>query len=126
MVLIMASVVCVFSSCSKEEELEYFNKSEIYGSWSETSYSPGDYLSLETKVTWSFYPNNTATERVTLKMNGITTRDVTVNFTYTYSKKNSIVLKSDNGNTSNYYVYVTGNKMRLGNDENGYFDLIKD
>ena len=127
MMLVVASMVFVFSSCSeKEAELEHFDKSEIYGSWSETSYSPGDYVSSEMKLTWSFYPNNTATERVTLKMNGITMRDVTINFTYTYSKKNSIVLVSDKGNTINYNVYVTGNKMRLGNDEDGYFELLKD
>ena len=126
MMLVMASVMFVFSSCSKEEPVEFFDKSEIYGSWSETSYSPGNYVSSEMKLTWSFYPNNTATERLTLKMNGVTMKETTLNFTYTYTKKNSIVLKSDKGNIINYNVYVTGNKMRLGNDEDGYFELLKD
>lgn len=111
--LLMIVTSMVFCSCTKDEE---FDNSVILGSWiSNTS-------SIST--TWTFNKNNTATERVIIKLGGYTIDDRTLTFTYDY-KGSTIELITETGKVLNYEISVNGNKMRLGNSTDGYFDLTK-
>ena len=83
-----------------------------------------EYVSSTSMLIWTFYANNTATERITLEMNGITMVDKTLHFSYEY-KGSTIKLTSESGNISEYEISVSGNTMRLGNQEDGYFNLKK-
>ena len=83
-----------------------------------------EYVSSTSMLIWTFYANNTATERITLEMNGITMVDKTLHFSYEY-KGSTIKLTSESGNISEYEISVSGNTMRLGNQKDGYFNLKK-
>lgn len=123
LVVLIVSVLA-FTSCSKDEDKGLdINYSLIIGSWSEFSESQGEYVSSSTEVIWTFNADNTASQRVIFKMNNVTMRDISNSFSYVYNGK-SIVLKGEK-NTFEYEVSVSGNKMSLGNSEDGYFDLTK-
>lgn len=122
--LLLTAMFLTFSSCSKDDDEENsVDYPSIVGSWSDITETPGEYITSYFEVTWTFNSNNTATQRVILKFNNVTSRDNISNFTYTY-KGNSITLKNDKV-TLEYEVSVSGNTMRLGNAEDGYFNLTK-
>lgn len=122
-VILIASVL-TFTSCSKDEDKDSsVDYSIIIGSWSKFSETQGDYLSGSTEVIWTFKADNTASQRVIFIMNGVTMRDVSNFFSYVYNGK-SIVFKGEK-RTFEYEVNVSGNKMSLGNSEDGYFNLTK-
>ena len=122
--LLILSLSLFVSSCTKEETKTYDN-SKIIGSWAETIIEDdSEYLSTTSMLIWTFYANNTATERITLEMNGVTMVDKTLHFSYEY-KGSTIKLTSESGNVIEYEISVSGNTMRLGNQEYGYFNLKK-
>ena len=122
--LLILSLSLFVSSCTKEETKTYDN-SKIIGSWAETIIEDDyEYISSTSMLIWTFYANNTATERITLEMNGVTMVDKTLHFSYEY-KGSTIKLTSESGNVSEYEISVSGNTMRLGNQEDGYFNLKK-
>lgn len=122
--LLILSLSLFVSSCTKEETKTYDN-SKIIGSWAETIIEDdSEYLSTTSMLIWTFYANNTATERITLEMNGVTMVDKTLHFSYEY-KGSTIKLTSESGNVLEYEISVSGNTMRLGNQEDGYFNLKK-
>lgn len=122
--LLILSLSLFISSCTKEETKTYDN-SKIIGSWAETIIEDDyEYVSSTSMLIWTFYANNTATERITLEMNGVTMVDKTLHFSYEY-KGSTIKLTSESGNVSEYEISVSGNTMRLGNQEDGYFNLKK-
>lgn len=96
----------------------------ILGTWTETSYNEGDYVSSKIETSWTFRENKTATQRVVMYMNGINMADKSAESTYVYNGK-EIITKHSSGNESVLEVSVYGNKMRLGDGEGGYFDLTK-
>ena len=57
-------------------------------------------------------------------MNDVLLKSSSLNFEYNY-KGSYIDFKKDDGNSFRYNVSVNGNKMRLGNEEDGYFELTK-
>ena len=75
------------------------------------------------EVMWTFNSDNTATQRVILKFNNVTSRDTSTNFTYEY-KGSTITLKNDKV-TLDYEISISGNNMKLGNEKDGYFNLTK-
>lgn len=121
-VLLTVCVNLLFSSCSPDEDL--YDNSAILGSWKTVSYTESDYFSSTLTLTWSFFANNTATERVIAEMGGYVITDKTLSFSYVY-KGNTIVLTTQNGEEFTYEIDVRGNYMKLGNAEDGYFDLTK-
>ncbi len=113
LVLLFASTVILLSACTKETEE---NVPNIIGTWVDDDGS-GVVLS------WTFNSNKTGNEHLVVSYNGVTLRDYTMNFTYS-QRNNYIDLKNDQ-KTWTYDVTVTGNHMRLGNAEDGYFELTK-
>lgn len=111
--LLMIATSLAFVSCSQEEE---FDNSAILGSWESSSSS--------ISVTWTFKKNNTATERVIIKLGGYTIDDRILSFTYDY-KGSTIELVSEENKVLNYEISVNGNKMKLGNQKDGYFNLTR-
>ena len=85
--------------------------------------SSGNYVSSSTDVYWTFRANNTATEKLDISINDYVISSTTVDFVYSYSGK---YIDFSNDKTSfRYNVSVNGNKMTLGNEESGYFELTK-
>ena len=124
LLLLIISLSLFASSCTKEDTKTYDN-SKIVGSWAETIIEDDyEYVSSTSMLIWTFYANNTATERIVLEMNGITMVDKTLHFSYEY-KGSTIKLTSESGNIPEYEISVSGNTMRLGNQEDGYFNLKK-
>jgi hypothetical protein len=124
LLLLIISLSLFASSCTKEDT-ETYDNSKIVGSWAETIIEDDyEYVSSTSMLIWTFYANNTATERITLEMNGITMVDKTLHFSYEY-KGSTIKLTSESGNISEYEISVSGNTMRLGNQKDGYFNLKK-
>ena len=115
------SYVFNVSACSSDDDET--NYPDITGSWSEISETPGEYISSYMEVMWTFNSDNTATQRVILKFNNVTSRDTSTNFTYEY-KGSTITLKNDKV-TLDYEISISGNNMKLGNEKDGYFNLTK-
>ena len=122
----------VFTGCSEdEEEKESFDKTLILGSWSNKSIQKEGETSVIMEVTYSFYSNGTASQRVLATMSYGTfiedyiIKDVTNYYTYVYHKNSTITFTNQKNETWVYEVSVYGNKMRLGNEEDGYWDLTK-
>lgn len=123
LMLLLATTVC-FSSCSNEDEVPTVNYPSIIGTWHQNmGTSSGDYVSSSTDVYWTFRANNTATEKLDISINDYVISSTTVDFVYSYSGK---YIDFSNDKTSfRYNVSVNGNKMTLGNEESGYFELTK-
>lgn len=121
--LLVASLFCVFVSCSKDETEDFFDPSVIYGSWGDTQYDSSGNPSSD--MTWTFYSNQKATQRLTLYLMGSVFMDRTLNYTYQYTNKNTISLRTEKGEIIHYNVFIDGKYMKLGNEESGYFELIK-
>jgi len=117
--------MCVsLCGCSSDDEMPEIDYSQILGTWAETSYTDGDYVSSKLELTWTFRENKTATQRIVLYMNDINMKDVSVDFTYVYNGK-EIITKTSSGEETVHEVSISGNKMRLGDGEGGYFNLTK-
>ena len=114
----------IFSSCSKEENEITKDNSLILGSWSETSIVEEDYVSMTMEITWTFNENNTASQEVTLKLNNLTYKNIKNYYSYIYNEE-LITFTDQNNKIWTYEIYVSNNKMKLGNEEDGYFNLTK-
>ena len=114
----------LLSGCSKDDDKQEANYSVILGTWAETSYIEGDHVSGKTELSWTFRENKTATQRLVIYVNDVNMKDVSTDFTYIYNGK-EIVTKHSSGKVTTHEVSVNGNKMRFGDGEGGYFDLIK-
>lgn len=114
----------IFFSCSKEENEISKDKSQILGSWSETSTAEEDYVSMNMEIIWTFNDNNTSTQEVTISLNDITIENKINYYSYIYNGDN-ITFTDKNNKEWTYEVEVSNNKMRLGNEESGYFNLTK-
>ena len=122
--MLLCATMVGFASCEKSEE-DVTNYPSIIGTWYQlVGNSNGDYLSMDTEVYWIFRADNTAIEKLDIKMNGSSIKTQTLNFSYVY-KGTYIDFKKNDGSSFRYNVSVNGNKMRLGNEESGYFDLTK-
>lgn len=116
-------ISCLVLSCSKEKtEQSYLY--DIIGTWSEISTTEGEYISTTTEVSWTFNIDDTATERLVLKMNDVSFCDELMHFSYHYDGRRTIHF-TGNKSSFTYNVAVNGNAMRLGNEEDGYFNLTK-
>ena len=118
-----------FTSCSSDDD----NKTEvsldnILGSWAEIDKTEYDYVSGETAVIYTFYANKACTQYFYFSVNGNKLRENTANYSFDYDGKNIVLYH--NGDRSDksplhYTLTVSGNKMILGNQEDGYFNLTK-
>ncbi|MBQ7823002.1 MAG: lipocalin family protein [Bacteroidaceae bacterium] len=106
---------------SGDEEVNY---EQIIGTWTETSYTEGEYVSSKIELSWTFRSDKTATQRIVLYINNINTKDVSVDFTYVYNGR-EIITKHSSGEETTHEVSISGNKMTLGDGEGGYFNLTK-
>ena len=135
---IMIAVVfssVAFSSCSSDDDKEETkaNVAEILGSWEETHVKSGDKTTTEVVTTWTFNADKTATEHVEAFVTTSYTKknkilDMTFGFTYEYNGKKVKLTSTDPSvkePVSYYNVEISGNKMRMGNEEGGYFNLTK-
>ena len=135
---IMIAVVfssVAFSSCSSDDDKEETkaNVTEILGSWEETHVKSGDKTTTEVVTTWTFNADKTATEHVEAFVTTSYTKknkilDMTFGFTYEYNGKKVKLTSTDPSvkePVSYYNVEISGNKMRMGNEEGGYFNLTK-
>lgn len=127
--LLLATMMVSFSACSEDEanELEQEQaQNEIIGSWSEVTVSEGgDYVSMTLEIIWTFNQNNTASQRVIARLNDYVFEDITNTYSYIYDGLSSITFTDANNRVWTYTIEVDGNKMRLGNEEDGYFNLTK-
>lgn len=99
----------------------------IIGTWKCFKEGFGEYVSSKIIVEWKFCLDKTATETLIVEVNGIEMKRVTLRFLYIYDQRGKILFTSlDKGNTFEYEISVKGNKMNLGNEEDGYFDLTKE
>lgn len=120
-------------SCSSDDQEDMnVNQNEILGSWYEEKIKSGENSKSEIVATWTFNSDKTGTERVegylTTKYTDRTKIvDKTVDFTYSYNGKQVVVVTRNSGKdaTSTYDVTINGNKMRMGNETGGYFNLTK-
>lgn len=136
MVAIMIAVIVsqsTFVSCSSDDEDESVTKNEvsltpILGSWADIEETPGEYVSLETGLVYTFKSNKTCTQYLYVALNGKKTKENTIQFYFDYDGKNITLYenadKSDKSPTR-WTVTVNGNKMKLGNAEDGYHELTK-
>ena len=131
--ILFSAVMCLsFTACSNEEDDELEkeqNRNEILGSWSEveTTTEENDYgsITVELEIIWTFNQNNTASQRVIARFNDYVFEDVTNSYSYVYDGVSSITFTDANNKVWTYTIEVKGNKMRLGNEESGYFNLTK-
>lgn len=134
--ILAIATITVFTSCSSDDDNDNDTKadlSEILGSWAYTYTKSSDKTTTEVVATWTFKANKTATERVeayatTIYNDRTKVIDETMEFTYEYNGRQIILHSTMPGveNPTTYYnVTVKGKTMRLGNDEEGYFELTK-
>ena len=121
-----------FTACSNDEDDELGkeqNRNEILGSWSEVERTTeeNDYgsITVELEIIWTFNRDNTASQRVIASFNDYVFEDITNSYSYVYDGVSSITFTAANNKVWTYTVEVNGNKMRLGNEESGYFNLTK-
>lgn len=121
--LLVFGTAISLSSCSDDENNEE-NYPSIIGSWSDSYESTGEYVSFSTELIWTFNSNHTASQRFIIRINGVISKETISKWTYVY-KGNTIIIKNESGTTTEYEISVSGNKMKLGNKEDGYWDLTK-
>lgn len=130
----MAMCVLTLSSCGDDAENESkANTAEILGSWEETTVKSGENSTVEVITTWTFNANKTATEKVEAYTTTVYTDktklvSLTFDFTYEYNGKTMKLTSTDptvKEPVSYYTVEISGNKMRMGNEKDGYFNLTK-
>lgn len=122
----------VFTSCNKDDDEEFVKEENVYkqiiGTWENVDHTDGDYIDSDLGVVFTFNTNKTASQRVYLTMNGVIMRDYTSNYAYTFDgRKVTLYHDGDMNDSDPWIMYATidGNKMSLGNEEDGYFDLTK-
>lgn len=113
----------LYSSCAKENN-EIVDKTIILGSWYETKTVEEDFLSMTMEIIWTFNENNTASQEIILRLNNSIYKDITNNYSYNYDGHH-ITFSDKNNKVWTYEIQVSNNKMKLGNIENGYFNLTK-
>lgn len=126
-ILILLASLFLWSGCAKDDENivqdNQYDNTRILGSWHEISITEGEYISGVIDCVWTFNSDNTATERIIQSINGVITKDKTVSFLYKY-KENTIELTDMTGMRTVYSINVSGNMLKMGNIEHGYFNLI--
>lgn len=115
--------ILLYSSCTKEND-EIIDKTIILGSWNETKTVEEDFLSMTMEIIWTFNENNTASQEIILRLNYSIYKDITNNYSYQYDGTH-ITFSDKNNKVWTYEIQVSNNKMRLGNEEDGYFNLTK-
>ena len=124
MMLLLVTIVMGMTSCSDDKN-EPESKIDIIGTWAETTYTESGSLSFTTIVEWTFNNNGTASEYFETKMNNSTLTTNNFNFTYML-KSDKLTLKSTSTDkVTEYTISVNGNIMKMGNEEDGYFNLTK-
>ena len=113
----------LYFSCTKENN-EIVDKTIILGSWSETKLIEEDYLSMTMEIIWTFNENNTASQEIILRLNNSIYKDITNNYSYNYDGSH-ITFTDKNSKVWTYEIQVSNNNMKLGNEEDGYFNLTK-
>lgn len=96
---------------------------EIIGSWSEASVAEEEYVSMTLEIIWTFNRNNTASQQVILSLNDYIFKDVTNTYSYEYDGESYITFTNVDNDAWTYEIEVTGDYMRLGNEDDGYFNL---
>lgn len=128
LMLLCAVMSLSFTSCSDDDDDEHSKeqaRNEILGSWSEVTVEEGDYASVTLEIIWTFNSNNTASQQVIASLNDYVFEDVTNTYSYIYDGLSSITFTDANNKVWTYSIEVSSNKMRLGNEENGYFNLTR-
>lgn len=135
MLLVVSLSSTTFVACSSDDDKEEtkVDVAEILGSWEETHVKPGDKTTTEVVTTWTFNADKTAIEHVEAFVTTSYTKknkilDMTFGFTYEYNGKKVKLTSTDPSvkePVSYYNVEISGNKMRMGNEEGGYFNLTK-
>lgn len=135
MLLVISLGSTTFVACSSDDDKEEtkVDVTEILGSWEETHVKSGDKTTTEVVTTWTFKADKAATEHVEAFVTTSYTKknkilDMTFGFTYEYNGKKVKLTSTDPSvkNPISYYdVEINGNKMRMGNEEGGYFNLTK-
>jgi len=129
--LLLCTVMSLsFTACSKDDDENEIKKEqakrEILGSWSEViDIGEGDYISGMLEIIWTFNYNNTASQQVIASLNDYVFKDVTNTYSYVYDGQSSITFTATNNKVWTYSIEVSGNTMRLGNEEDGYFNLTR-
>lgn len=128
LMLLLATMVVSFSSCSDDEENELAEeqaRNEILGSWNEVTVEEGDYASVTLEIIWTFNSNNTASQQVIASLNDYVFENVTNTYSYVYDGQSSITFTDANNRVWTYSIEVSGNNMKLGNEEDGFFNLTR-
>ena len=114
----------LFTACSADDELAKEQaRNEIIGSWSEVSVTEEEYISMTLEIIWTFNRNNTASQQVILSLNDYIFKDLTNTYSYEYDGESYITFTNVDNDAWTYEIEVTGDYMRLGNEEDGYFNL---
>lgn len=134
MLLVVSLSSTTFVACSSDDENESkANTAEILGSWEETKVKSSENSTAEVITTWTFNADKTAKEKVegyttTIYTDRTKVLSVTFGFTYEYNGKKVKLTSTDptvKEPVSYYTVEISGNKMRMGNEKDGYFNLTK-
>lgn len=127
--MLLCTTTCLsFIACSNEEDddiLKEQSRNEILGSWSEVTIETSDYITMNLEIIWTFNSNNTASQQFIASLNDYIFKNVTNTYSYVYDGKSSITFTTTNNKVWTYKVEVHGDKMKLGNDEDGYFNLTR-
>ena len=127
MLFVLLSIITALflDACSDDEKDEpKKDYPSIIGTWAEVETEELEYVSSTLGISWTFATNGYATQRLWLIVNGVTMKDVRVQFSYTYDGKN-ITTTSTSGKTVVHSVSIVGDTMKFGDGEGGYFNLIK-
>ncbi|MBQ2844094.1 MAG: hypothetical protein IJE69_07575 [Alistipes sp.] len=123
--MLLCATMGFLNSCEKSEEETIEDYPSIIGSWSEiVDESQEGNISSVVVTTWTFRKNQTATHEIKLYMNDVEMISEELDYTYIY-KGTYIDFAHSDGTTFRYNVSISGNRMKLGNAENGYFNLTK-
>lgn len=118
-----------FSSCSSDDDNNtevLLNK--ILGSWADIDKTEDEYVSSETAIIYTFNANKTCSQYFYFAVNGKKLRENTANYAFDYDGKNIILYHNRDRNDRSplhYTLTVYGNKMILGNQEDGFFNLVR-
>lgn len=126
-ILLCAVMVLSVTACSDDDDeiKKEQARNEILGSWSEVTVEEGDYASVTLEIIWTFNSDNTASQQVVASLNDYVFTDVTNTYSYVYDGQSSITFTDANGRVWTYSIEVSDNRMKLGNEEDGYFYLTR-
>ncbi|MBQ8652918.1 MAG: hypothetical protein IJ477_06355 [Alistipes sp.] len=128
--MLLCATMGFLYSCEKSEEDTIEDYPSIIGSWSEiVDESQEGNISSVVVTTWTFRENQTATHDIKLYMNEVEMISEKIDYTYLYPYPKTgfihFIPLAANGKFFQYEITVNGNHMKLGNAENGYFNLTK-